>query len=228
MKQAVSLYLGIDGGGTGCRAAIWRDGVVGQGAAGPANLTSDFEGGMANLRSAITAAAQSAGLGAAELEQAIGHAGLAGVQTDDMARKVAGQLPGRCCVTEDRNIAIAGALGAEGDGAVLAIGTGSFVGLRRGGTIRAVGGWGLQLSDQASGGWLGRAALAATLEAVNSEDEQRVDAVASEHAKCERCWHYRPEVGSIAEETSAAIVQQLTGGKVDKAAIAAAVKSVRG
>jgi len=36
------------------------------------------------------------------------------------------------------------------------------------------------------------------------------------------------EVGSIAEETSAAIVQQLTGGKVDKAAIAAAVKSVRG
>ena len=36
------------------------------------------------------------------------------------------------------------------------------------------------------------------------------------------------EVGSIAEETSAAIVRQLTGSKVDKAAIAAAVKSVRG
>lgn len=36
------------------------------------------------------------------------------------------------------------------------------------------------------------------------------------------------EVGSIAEETSAAIVQQLTGGKIDKAAIAAAVKSIRG
>lgn len=35
------------------------------------------------------------------------------------------------------------------------------------------------------------------------------------------------EVGSIAEETSAAIVQQLTGGKIDKAALAAAVKSVR-
>ena len=36
------------------------------------------------------------------------------------------------------------------------------------------------------------------------------------------------EVGAIAEETSAAIVQQLTGGKVDKASLAAAVKSVRG
>ena len=36
------------------------------------------------------------------------------------------------------------------------------------------------------------------------------------------------EVGTIAEDTSAAIFQQLTGGKVDKAALAAAVKSVRG
>jgi len=36
------------------------------------------------------------------------------------------------------------------------------------------------------------------------------------------------EVGSIAEDTSAAIIEQLTGGKVDKAALSAAVKSVRG
>ncbi len=36
------------------------------------------------------------------------------------------------------------------------------------------------------------------------------------------------EVGGIAEETSAEIVQQLTGGKVDKAALVVAVKSVRG
>ncbi|WP_274629862.1 F0F1 ATP synthase subunit B [Arvimicrobium flavum] len=36
------------------------------------------------------------------------------------------------------------------------------------------------------------------------------------------------EVGSIAEETAAAIVQQLVGGKADKAAVAAAVKTARG
>ena len=36
------------------------------------------------------------------------------------------------------------------------------------------------------------------------------------------------EVGSIAEETSSAIVQHLTGEKADKATISAAVKSVRG
>lgn len=36
------------------------------------------------------------------------------------------------------------------------------------------------------------------------------------------------EVGAIAEETATAIVQQLVGGKIDKTAITAAVKSVRG
>lgn len=36
------------------------------------------------------------------------------------------------------------------------------------------------------------------------------------------------EVGTIAEETSAAIVEQLTGGKADRAALAEAVRSVRG
>ncbi len=167
MAQSDPLFLGIDGGGTGCRAALWRGGPIGQGAAGPANLTSDFEGGLANIAEAIARAAQAAGLSNKDLHHAIGHAGLAGVQSEAMARRVAEALPGRCRVTEDRDIAIAGALGPEGDGAVLAIGTGSFVGLRRDGAIRAVGGWGLQLSDQASGAWLGRAALAATLEAVD-------------------------------------------------------------
>ncbi|WP_341212757.1 BadF/BadG/BcrA/BcrD ATPase family protein [uncultured Limimaricola sp.] len=167
MNDSATLFLGLDGGGTGCRAALWRGGLLGQGAAGPANLTTDFDGGIANLLRAIANAALAAGLPDEALTGAIGHAGLAGVQSEAMAARAARRLPGRCRVTEDRDIAIAGALGASADGAVLAIGTGSFVGLRRGGAIRAVGGWGLQLSDQASGGWIGRAALAATLEAVD-------------------------------------------------------------
>ncbi len=170
MIAAGTLLLGIDGGGTGCRAALCRDDgrIVGQGTAGPANMTSDFEGGVANIRAALIAAARAAGITDAELRRAVCHAGLAGVQSDAAADRVAAALPvDRCRVTEDRDIAIAGALGAEGDGAVLAIGTGSFIGLRRHGAIHAVGGWGLQLSDQASGAWIGRSALAATLEAVD-------------------------------------------------------------
>ncbi len=167
MSDPGPLYLGIDGGGTGCRAALWRDGLLGQASAGPANMTTDFESGIGNILAAVDAAAAAAGLARSDLGQAIGHAGLAGVLTEAQAARVAARLPGRCRVTEDRDIAIAGALGPTADGAVLAIGTGSFVGLRRGGEIRAVGGWGLQLSDQASGGWLGREALAATLEALD-------------------------------------------------------------
>ena len=167
MSDASTLYLGLDGGGTGCRAALWRGEVIGRGAAGPANVASDFEGALANLWLAIRAAAAQAGLPEAALAGAFGHAGLAGVQSAAVAARVAARLPGSCRVTEDRDTAIAGALGAEADGAVAAIGTGSFVGLRREGAIRAVGGWGLQLSDVASGGWLGREALAATLETVD-------------------------------------------------------------
>ena len=57
-----------------------------------------------------------------------------------------------------------GALGAE-DGAVIGIGTGSFLGRQTGGQIALMGGWGLALGDEASGAFLGRAALSATLRA---------------------------------------------------------------
>jgi isoleucyl-tRNA synthetase len=39
----------------------------------------------------------------------------------------------------------------------------------------------------------------ATLERVASVAEQSIEATPSVHAKCERCWHYREEVGTIAD-----------------------------
>ena len=51
------------------------------------------------------------------------------------------------------------------DGAVIGIGTGSFLGRQAGGRMRLMGGWGLPLGDEASGAWLGRAVLRATLRA---------------------------------------------------------------
>jgi isoleucyl-tRNA synthetase len=38
---------------------------------------------------------------------------------------------------------------------------------------------------------------AATLEPVADEASQAIEAIASTHAKCERCWHYREDVGHI-------------------------------
>ena len=53
------LFLGIDGGGTGCRAVLadGRGEILGHGTAGPANIASDFEGALGNIVQAARAAA---------------------------------------------------------------------------------------------------------------------------------------------------------------------------
>ena len=52
------LYLGIDGGGTGCRAALAdADGrVIGRGEAAAANIWTDPEGALGNILDAARAA----------------------------------------------------------------------------------------------------------------------------------------------------------------------------
>ncbi len=155
------LIIGVDGGGTGCRAAIAAmDGsVLGQSTAGPANISTNADQAIGNVRQAIMASAESAGLDDSALRTAVLHVGLAGVLTDDDAQAVARSLPGRSCkVTDDRVTSVIGALGPR-DGALLSVGTGTIVALKRGKFMRYVGGWGLHVSDQASGAWLGRALL---------------------------------------------------------------------
>ena len=100
-----------------------------------------------------------AGLGGDLLEHAVAHVGLAGVLTRAQADAVAASLPiARVTVSDDRPTSLAGALD-DSDGALVAVGTGTFIAARRDDVISAVGGWGLRVSDQASGGWLGRALL---------------------------------------------------------------------
>jgi glucosamine kinase len=95
-----------------------------------------------------------------DLAQGRGYLGLAGIMTDDDGRRLAQALDlPRAVVADDQNSTIVGALG-DADGAVAAIGTGSFLGRQSGQVIRRIGGWGFHIGDQASGGWLGRRALA--------------------------------------------------------------------
>ncbi|WP_386679060.1 BadF/BadG/BcrA/BcrD ATPase family protein [Loktanella sp. R86503] len=163
-----NLCLGVDGGGSGCRAALCdaQGQIVGVGFGGPANATSDFDGACGSVADAIAQAMDAAGT---DMEHvAAGFLGLAGMRKPGQAQDMIATLNLlRCTVTEDRPTMIAGALG-DSDGAVVALGTGSFVGVASGGIVRAVGGWGLQLSDQASAAWIGRAGLSATLEAVDN------------------------------------------------------------
>lgn len=157
--------VAIDGGGSGCRVAIARgDGVVlARASGGPANVATNAEQAIANMMGAIRAAASQASLEDDRLRKVVAHAGLAGVMKDDDASGVAERLPFDCCtVTDDRETTVWGALGPN-DGAVIAVGTGSFVGVRRNEAVRYFGGWGFQIGDQASGAWLGRTLLERTL-----------------------------------------------------------------
>ncbi|MFC2969118.1 BadF/BadG/BcrA/BcrD ATPase family protein [Acidimangrovimonas pyrenivorans] len=160
------FLLGIDGGGTGCRAVLADAAgrILGQGRSGPANIVTDLEG----ARGSILAAAGQAGAEAGVEVSAV-HAvlGLAGANLPDYARRLAALLPfARSRIVSDAVIALKGALG-EADGVVATIGTGSVFAGQSSGRVSQIGGWGFQLGDEASGAWLGRALLARALHAAD-------------------------------------------------------------
>ena len=159
--QTSTILIGIDGGGTGCRVAIaTADGKpLGAAKGGPANPTYKPHEAMENILTAIDAARMDAGLDNASIESACAFIGLAGIRDDEIAHFIASNLSIKHArVVEDRITTVTGAL-AGGDGAVAAIGTGSFVANTSGGDTKYVGGWGFRLGDQASGSWLGHQLL---------------------------------------------------------------------
>ncbi|RGP37617.1 BadF/BadG/BcrA/BcrD ATPase family protein [Pseudotabrizicola alkalilacus] len=168
----MALFLGIDGGGTGCRAAVTDQAgrVLGRGHGGPANIASDPETARSNILAA-TNEAMFAALGPAEALREIPHLmaglGLAGANAAGAAGRLRLALPfARARIETDAVAAAKGALVAA-DGIVAAMGTGSVYAVQQRGVIRCYGGWGLVLGDEGSGAWLGRAALSLALRAVD-------------------------------------------------------------
>lgn len=168
----MALFLGIDGGGTGCRAAVADPAgqILGHGYGGPANIASDPD----TARTSILAATQqalAAALGVLEAERALPHLvaglGLAGANAAGAAGRLRLALPfARLRIETDAVAAAKGAL-AEDDGIVAAMGTGSVFAVQQKGTIRCFGGWGMVLGDEGSGAWLGRAMLSLAMRAVD-------------------------------------------------------------
>jgi glucosamine kinase len=166
-----SRFIGIDGGGTGCRARVLNaEGV----------LLAEVSGGSGNIHSG---GARAIAMLAETCERAAGRgavhigAGLAGVVSAASGEAAAAALAaaltasGRLTpltVTVD-NDAYTACLGAHGgaDGGIVLTGTGSAALARVAGHRHELGGWGFALGDDGSGALMGRAAARHALRAAD-------------------------------------------------------------
>ena len=155
------LLLGVDGGGTQCRARLAKaDGVVlGEGLAGPANIRLGLQDGLATVRAAADQCLQQAGLGYGDC-RIIACLALAGAcEPVSLAQALAVPLPfWRTTLTSDARAACVGAHAGR-DGGIVIVGTGSVGWAIAAGKDYRVGGWGFPVSDEGSGAWLGCEAL---------------------------------------------------------------------
>ncbi|TCM54455.1 glucosamine kinase [Rhizobium sp. PP-F2F-G48] len=158
----MGLYrVGIDGGGTRCRAAVaGADGrLLGRGISGAANILTDQETALAHIRLATEAAFQEAGLPVSAIASADAVLGLAGNNVAEAVSFIAVRLPfARAQIVSDVLIALQGALG-DRDGAVASLGTGTVYSIRQKGGISMLGGHGFKVGDLGSGARLGQGLL---------------------------------------------------------------------
>jgi glucosamine kinase len=164
-ETILSFVIGIDGGGTSCRAALARtDGeVVGRAKAGSANIHSNWAGASGNIVESARNAFLDAGEDPALISETPAVLGLAGANVGTFRQQLEATLPFKKSVVEtDAMIALEGAIG-DGDGAIGILGTGTAYIVRQGGIGRDLGGWGFLVGDQGSGARLGRDLLEETL-----------------------------------------------------------------
>lgn len=155
------LFLGVDGGGSRCRARLEREdgAVLGRGEAGPASLRFGFDAARDAVMEATRQALAEAGLGEQALARTFAGIGLAGTgQRGARAALESWRHPFAAAWFEgDAYLAWLGAFGGE-DGGIVIVGTGSIGLTYRERTVR-VGGYGFPVSDEGSGADLGLGAL---------------------------------------------------------------------
>ncbi len=157
-------FLGIDGGGTSCRAALADETgtILGWGKSGASNILTDPDTALKHICEASRLAFEDAAL-LPDLASASALLGLAGNNVGDAVSYVSARLPFKQSdIVSDGVIALQGAIGDE-DGAIGIVGTGTVYIARHEGRVHSVAGWGFQVSDLGSGARLGQMALQESL-----------------------------------------------------------------
>lgn len=160
------LYIGIDGGGSKCRASIYSaaDELLGTGVGGPANPLHGVERTLESMQTATELALADAGLPSSLKSELIAGIGLAGVNLPSLFQIInQWRHPfARMHLTTDLHIACLGAH-KKNEGAVLVAGTGSCGYAWKDGQSLVLGAHGFPFGDQCSGAWMGLEAIKAVL-----------------------------------------------------------------
>jgi len=177
----MSFFLGIDGGGskTTCVAGD-ENSLLGTGTSSGSNVVRVGERqARESLGAAIRQACAAAKVTPAEIERTC--VGIAGGARPEIAAVVRGLLSefvsGEIAVVGDMVIALEAAFGS-GPGVVVIAGTGSIAyGRNSKGQVARAGGWGFAISDEGSGHWIGRAAVASSMRAYDEAGTENTSAL---------------------------------------------------
>ncbi len=166
----MTLYMGVDAGGSHCRARLTdaQGTILGSGAAGPASTRMGVAALHATLLETCAQATAAAGLSAAEIaavQVGMGIAGITRLGTKDQLRSIPFPFTA-IALTSDAIIANLGAH-RGGDGATLILGTGSIGIVKLGEDNFSIGGYGFPISDEGSGAALGLSAIRHALRALD-------------------------------------------------------------
>jgi len=174
MATKGTTYLGIDGGGTRCRARIEDESgrLLGEASSGPATTRIGVEKAWRSIIEATEAAAAQAGLSHEDFARMHAAAGLAGLGRRG-AEAALGMIAHPFASIVFISDGMAACLGAHSgtDGAIVVAGTGSVgVGLIGGREIRFAG-YGFPVSDEGSGADMGLQVVRLALRAADRRFE---------------------------------------------------------
>jgi glucosamine kinase len=172
----VAIFLGIDGGGSKTSCLIGDEtSILGAGTAGGSN---PVRVGVEQAHEALAAAIrQACAVAKVSLPQigstVVGLAGAVRPEISDPVREFLSELiPGEIEIVGDMVIALAAAFGGAA-GVIVIAGTGSIAyGRNSEGQTARAGGWGFAISDEGSGHWIGRTAVAAAMRAIDETDSE--------------------------------------------------------
>src|SRR5262245_16334519 len=171
------FWLGIDGGGTNCRAAIVDEQgkIRGEGRAEAANfLRTGLDAAIRNIKNEANEACEQVPISPSQITAAC--IGLAGVSHPSHHQRMLAALKDELPFSEimletDARVALAGATGNQ-PGIVIIAGTGSIAcGINARGRFARAGGWGPAIGDEGSGSYIGRRALEAIVMAYDYRGE---------------------------------------------------------